>query len=165
MCSIDDIFPTQVRERIEKEATKEKEDQDKAAAKAAAPHALEKPPSVGDTTWRNLAESAGPGKNPLLGVIADAYPNTTILFSDIVSFTDWSATVQPERVFSTLEVLFGKFDELAKKNGVYKARERRARGAVRVAPNSRASLALSLYFFLLIKLPLPFSTLFSVTLC
>ena len=42
--------------------------------------------------------------------IADFYPNVTVLFSDVVSFTSWSSTVTPEKIFETLEIMFGTFD-------------------------------------------------------
>lgn len=54
--------------------------------------------------------------------IADYYPSSTVLFSDIVGFTAWSATVQPETVFHLLEVMFFEFDRLADKLNVYKVR-------------------------------------------
>ena len=63
---------------------------------------------------------AGSAVTEQASLIADFYPEATILFSDIVSFTSWSSTVPPEKVFEMLEVMFGTFDELARANDCYK---------------------------------------------
>lgn len=52
--------------------------------------------------------------------IADLFPETTIMFSDIVGFTAWSSSREPTQVFLLLEAIFNKFDSLARKLGVFK---------------------------------------------
>jgi class 3 adenylate cyclase len=52
--------------------------------------------------------------------IADAFPETTIMFADIVGFTKWSADHEPENVFHLLESLFFEFDKIAHRLGVFK---------------------------------------------
>lgn len=52
--------------------------------------------------------------------IADVFHNTTIMFADIVSFTEWSSEHSPEDVFYLLESLFLEFDKAAEKWGVFK---------------------------------------------
>lgn len=52
--------------------------------------------------------------------IADLFPNTTILFADIAGFTAWSSEREPSKVFKLLETLYGAFDQVAKKLGVFK---------------------------------------------
>jgi class 3 adenylate cyclase len=52
--------------------------------------------------------------------IADLYPETTVFFADIAGFTSWSSTRQPSEVFHLLETLYGAFDEIADKHGVFK---------------------------------------------
>jgi Adenylate and Guanylate cyclase catalytic domain len=52
--------------------------------------------------------------------IAQLYDDTTVIFMDIVGFTQWSSSRQPTQVFQLLETLYGKFDALAKVHGVYK---------------------------------------------
>jgi Adenylate and Guanylate cyclase catalytic domain len=52
--------------------------------------------------------------------IADLYPETTVLFADIVGFTAWSSVRSPTQVFHLLESVYGAFDEIAKKRGVFK---------------------------------------------
>jgi class 3 adenylate cyclase len=52
--------------------------------------------------------------------IADLFPETTILFADIVNFTAWSSVRDPSQVFTLLEVVYNAFDEIARKRGVFK---------------------------------------------
>jgi len=52
--------------------------------------------------------------------IADLFHNTTIMFADIVTFTEWSSKHSPEDVFYLLENLFLEFDKIAKKLDVFK---------------------------------------------
>lgn len=52
--------------------------------------------------------------------IADAYPNTTVLFADLVGFTPWAGRTDPGQVLSFLDDLFSRFDGLAAKYGVEK---------------------------------------------
>lgn len=52
--------------------------------------------------------------------IADRYPETTILFSDIVGFTPWAQRTEADRVVALLDHLFTRFDELATEHGVEK---------------------------------------------
>lgn len=52
--------------------------------------------------------------------IADLFPHCTVLFSDICGFTAWSSVREPSQVFTLLETLYGAFDALASKRGVFK---------------------------------------------
>jgi class 3 adenylate cyclase len=52
--------------------------------------------------------------------IADLFPETTVLFSDISGFTAWSAVREPRHVFTLLETIYGAFDAIAVKRGVFK---------------------------------------------
>eukprot|EP00977_Amphora_coffeiformis_P010557 scaffold2482_cov166-Amphora_coffeaeformis.AAC.23 len=52
--------------------------------------------------------------------IADFFPETTILFADMVGFTAWSSVREPAQVFSLLEAVYSAFDEIAKRRGVFK---------------------------------------------
>jgi len=52
--------------------------------------------------------------------IAESYPDTTILFADLVGFTPWAQRTDPDRVVSVLDDLFSRFDELAAECGVEK---------------------------------------------
>jgi class 3 adenylate cyclase len=54
------------------------------------------------------------------GVIADAFPEVTVLFADIVDFTRHSQHNRPEQVVQTLNDLFSVFDQLAQQHGLEK---------------------------------------------
>ncbi|XP_017292989.1 adenylate cyclase type 4 isoform X2 [Kryptolebias marmoratus] len=45
------------------------------------------------------------------------HKNVSILYADIVGFTKLASTCSPEELVSVLNKLFGKFDDIAKKNG------------------------------------------------
>ncbi len=59
-------------------------------------------------------------KEPGSQTIADRYEETTVLFSDLVGFTDITAHESPEAIVSALNSLFTLFDERAKKEGIEK---------------------------------------------
>jgi adenylate cyclase len=52
--------------------------------------------------------------------IADAYPQTTVLFADIAGFTAWAQRTNPAQVVEILDDLFSRFDALAETHGVEK---------------------------------------------
>eukprot|EP00934_Nitzschia_sp_Nitz4_P003041 Nitzschia sp. Nitz4//scaffold172_size47551//27808//31430//NITZ4_007145-RA/size47551-augustus-gene-0.38-mRNA-1//1//CDS//3329538762//3031//frame0 len=52
--------------------------------------------------------------------IADLFPEATVMFGDIAGFTAWSSQREPSQVFILLETLYGEFDRLATKRGVFK---------------------------------------------
>ena len=52
--------------------------------------------------------------------IADLFPETTVLFSDIAGFTAWASVREPRHVFTLLENIYGAFDAIAVKRGVFK---------------------------------------------
>jgi class 3 adenylate cyclase len=54
------------------------------------------------------------------GVIADAFPDVTVLFADIVDFTRRSQRTSPAQVVATLNELFSAFDRLAQRQGLEK---------------------------------------------
>lgn len=47
--------------------------------------------------------------------IADAFPEVTVLFADIVGFTQLASTMPPRHLVSILNDIFGSFDELSTK--------------------------------------------------
>jgi adenylate cyclase len=53
-------------------------------------------------------------------VIADAFPEVTVLFADLVDFTRRSRQVRPAEVVATLNELFSAFDALAQRHGLEK---------------------------------------------
>src|SRR5690242_3636146 len=52
--------------------------------------------------------------------IADAYPDVTVLFADIVGFTSLAARIPADEVVRALDRLFARFDELAAERGLEK---------------------------------------------
>ena len=53
-------------------------------------------------------------------VIADDFPEVTVLFADLVDFTRRSRDTTPERVVEVLDDLFSALDELAERHGLEK---------------------------------------------
>jgi guanylate cyclase len=52
--------------------------------------------------------------------IAEAYPETTVLFADIAGFTPWAQQTDPALVVSLLDDLFSRFDTIAVEHGIEK---------------------------------------------
>lgn len=52
--------------------------------------------------------------------IADGFSNVTVLFADIVGFTQLSTQISPEKLVSLLNNIFSAFDELVEKHGLEK---------------------------------------------
>lgn len=42
------------------------------------------------------------------------------MFADIAGFTAWSSVREPGQVFTLLEAIYGAFDAIAKRRGVFK---------------------------------------------
>ena len=74
--------------------------------------------------------------------IADAYPETTVVFADLAGFTPWARVTDPARVVGFLDTLFTRFDELAAEAGLEKIKTiGDAYMAVAGAPEPRADHA------------------------
>ncbi len=54
------------------------------------------------------------------GLIADHFPEATVLFADIVGFTELSAGIAPQEVVGLLNKIFSAFDQLAEEHGLEK---------------------------------------------
>ena len=52
--------------------------------------------------------------------IADGFADVTVMFADIVNFTDIAAGMAPSQIFAMLNKVFSGFDELAEKHGLEK---------------------------------------------
>jgi adenylate cyclase len=52
--------------------------------------------------------------------IAEAYPATSVVFTDIASFTPWASSTDPARLVALLDDLFSRFDATAAANGMEK---------------------------------------------
>ena len=89
------LFPKTVRDRIMEEATSSsmKKEEKK----------------IG---FSNKADSLPLGTDDRASIIADFFPEATIMFSDIKGFTAWCSTREPAQVFMLLESLYGSFDKV-----------------------------------------------------
>jgi Adenylate and Guanylate cyclase catalytic domain len=56
--------------------------------------------------------------------LAELYPETTVMFADLVGFTAWSSLRAPEQVFRLLEAIYSSFDEMARRRRVFKVSPR-----------------------------------------
>jgi Adenylate and Guanylate cyclase catalytic domain len=65
--------------------------------------------------------------------LAQLYPETTVMFADLVGFTAWSSLRAPEQVFRLLEAIYSSFDEMANRRRVFKVSPRLS--ALRGAPH------------------------------
>jgi class 3 adenylate cyclase len=87
------------------------------------------------TTFNQLAEEQKKSENLLLNIlpetvvhrlkeqpttIAEAFGEVTVLFADIVGFTQLSTQVSPQELVALLNRIFSAFDELAEKHGLEK---------------------------------------------
>jgi adenylate cyclase len=54
------------------------------------------------------------------GIIADAHENCTVMFADIVGFTDHSSRITPEELIGELNHIFSRFDALVESCGAEK---------------------------------------------
>jgi Adenylate and Guanylate cyclase catalytic domain len=66
------------------------------------------------------SKPSGVEGTPAGSPIAELYPDTTVLFADIAGFTSWSSVRTPTQVFHLLEAVYGAFDAIANKRGVFK---------------------------------------------
>lgn len=65
-------------------------------------------------------EEDNESKNEADAPIADLFSNCTVLFADISGFTSWSSERSPSQVFVLLETIYGAFDRIADRRGVFK---------------------------------------------
>ena len=91
------MFPTEIKEKLLQQKKQEQEAKDNLAA------------------WKNKSFFPEEQKT-----IADFYPETTILFADIVGFTAWSSVREPHMVFDLLETLYKSLDDAAKSRRIFK---------------------------------------------
>jgi class 3 adenylate cyclase len=52
--------------------------------------------------------------------VVDSLDNVTLLYTDMVGFTEFSSKTKPQEVVNLLSRLFSKFDQLCEQIGVYK---------------------------------------------
>ncbi len=52
--------------------------------------------------------------------IAENFSNVTVMFADLVGFTEFSTKVSPTELVEILNVIFSEFDHLAEQHGLEK---------------------------------------------
>lgn len=106
---VDSLFPSNVRDRIL---------EDRAVTKARKKRDTLKGFLFGveKSVFEAKTEEGGYKTKP----IADLFPQTTILFGDIVGFTAWSSVREPSQVFELLETVYHAFDEIAERRRIFK---------------------------------------------
>eukprot|EP00980_Cylindrotheca_fusiformis_P017835 scaffold5650_cov121-Cylindrotheca_fusiformis.AAC.3 len=101
-----DVFPTAIRDRLYENQTENMVAGDDAD--------LEEPLGL-DNSFVDKS-SGRDGSAPL----AELFPSVTLVFADLVNFTAWSSAREPHHVFILLETIYGAFDKLAYRHGVFK---------------------------------------------
>ena len=59
--------------------------------------------------------------------LAEIYPETTVMFADVVGFTAWASVRSPSQVFELLETVYSNFDQAARARNVFKVEVSRTR--------------------------------------
>ena len=85
--------------------------------------------------------------------IADLYSACTVIFADLVGFTAWSSTRDPEQVFVLLETLYGAFDVIVKRRHIFKVE----------TIGDCKFLLLSSFLFLFVPHPIPLTLIADFT--
>eukprot|EP00980_Cylindrotheca_fusiformis_P008669 scaffold1849_cov115-Cylindrotheca_fusiformis.AAC.7 len=104
---VSDVFPTAIRDRLYENHAKNIVTGDG--------DMLEDDGSLG----RSEAFARNPNTNGS-APLADLFPSVTVIFADLVGFTAWSSAREPHHVFILLETIYGAFDKVAYRHGVFK---------------------------------------------
>jgi hypothetical protein len=124
---VDDVFPRTVRARMVKQALARMEQPEPAPEVPLSQGAVKALTAIQKFVGLEAAQTrAVQRKSSVLadaqpgGAIADTFPSVTVLFSDVVGFTQWSSGVPPDVVFRVLGSMFAEFDALAHRLGIFK---------------------------------------------
>mmetsp|Transcript_22665 Transcript_22665/g.50613 ORF Transcript_22665/g.50613 Transcript_22665/m.50613 type:complete len:1177 (+) Transcript_22665:27-3557(+) len=107
---VSSLFPSNVRDRLLEGDVNTPKVADKL------PGNMFQPNKTRLRTFLNNGEPSTDSNKP----IADLFTDTTVLFADIAGFTAWSSVREPTQVFTLLETVYGAFDHIANKRGVFK---------------------------------------------
>ncbi len=106
---VSSLFPSNVRDRL-LDANGNNTDDDTMR------QSVFQPTKTRLRTFLNDGDNANDSNKP----IADLFTDTTVLFADIAGFTAWSSVREPTQVFTLLETVYGAFDAIAARRGVFK---------------------------------------------
>eukprot|EP00529_Nitzschia_sp_RCC80_P007795 CAMPEP_0113497756 /NCGR_PEP_ID=MMETSP0014_2-20120614/30795_1 /TAXON_ID=2857 /ORGANISM="Nitzschia sp." /LENGTH=1255 /DNA_ID=CAMNT_0000391707 /DNA_START=97 /DNA_END=3864 /DNA_ORIENTATION=+ /assembly_acc=CAM_ASM_000159 len=116
---VSSLFPAQVRDRLMEGNDRGHNRQHKGNGMGAGTGGgSDKTSGTGNTA--TSSSLGGGGINDPSRPIADLFPSATVLFADIAGFTSWSSVREPSQVFILLETLYGAFDLIAKRLGIFK---------------------------------------------
>lgn len=96
---VSNVFPTGVRDRIYGRGNSPRTRSD-----------------LDGTAMESVDSERGDDAAPM----AELFPSTTIVFADISGFTAWASAREPQQVFILLESIYGAFDAIASRHGVFK---------------------------------------------
>jgi len=113
---VSSLFPKNVRDRLYQETTHPKPFQ---PAKSRMKSFISDGNNL-DHTNNSSANDANTAEDQADAPIADLFSNCTVLFADISGFTSWSSERSPGQVFILLENIYGAFDRIADRRGVFK---------------------------------------------
>jgi len=115
---VSSLFPKNVRERLYQEnSTRSGPFQ---PAKTRMKSFIADGSSSNHTNMSMSVKDTNTAENQAGSPIADLFSNCTVLFADISGFTSWSSERSPGQVFILLESIYGAFDRIADRRGVFK---------------------------------------------
>lgn len=113
---VSSLFPKSVQKQLMEDAYHQEVDRKKATHQDRWDHRELESRSYAS----GMSSNTGDGSNRRSKPIADLFPETTIMFGDLVGFTRWSSVREPSQVFLLLESIYSEFDAVAKRRRVYK---------------------------------------------
>lgn len=117
---VSSLFPSVVRDRIYPTDESGKANDKKTVFKLATTKSRLKAFLSDGTSYHSEETDALSSAQPTTSPIAELFPDATVMFADIAGFTAWSSIRDPAQVFTLLETLYGAFDTIARKRGVFK---------------------------------------------
>ena len=119
---VSSLFPSSIRDRLMEEGNPAKPSVH-ALGGGNSSSAFHEPTKTKLRSYLN--GGVGPGDDTKKArPIADLFTETTVLFADIAGFTAWSSAREPTQVFTLLETVYGAFDTIAARRGVFKVEVR-----------------------------------------
>jgi hypothetical protein len=113
---VSSLFPSNVRDRLFNETNSNGGNAAFQPTKVRLKSFLSDEPSGFDSQGKGTVTSYPYHSKP----IADLFTDCTVFFGDIASFTAWSSAREPGQVFTLLETVYGAFDSIAARRGVFK---------------------------------------------
>lgn len=109
---VSSLFPAKIRDRLYNDALE--------STKAKEEGRSFQPSKARLKSFLNEGDVEIGGFNGLSKPIADLFTDCTVMFADIANFTAWSSAREPGQVFTLLETVYGAFDKIAARRGVFK---------------------------------------------